>query len=382
MFNRILSGKILLLLIIVIVSGITVLGCAPTGAQPKGWSGGTIADGTLFLGSMEGKVAAVNISTHVRLWPDVLLETKPAGGGLSGGLSCTPTSTRVAIYGTPAVAGGLVYVSGYNGKVYAFSSSSGTLRWVYPRQGNLQPIIGGPIVSQGKVYFGCSDGKVYALDAANGDWIWEFPTGDKIWSTPTIDGGTLYISSFDKKIYALDVTTGKKKWEFETQGAITSTPLVYNNTIYTGSFDRYLYAVDATDGSLIWKSKAEADSWFWANPVICNNTVHAPCLDGKIYILNAGSGDIINTIDLGSPICSSPVLVDDLLIIASEEGVIYAIDTRSFQKSELKNLGEKIYASLCASDETVYIHTQKHETLYALNAQTGVVLWSLPLTSK
>ena len=63
----------------------------------------------------------------------------------------------------------MVYIGGYNGRVYAVSSSTGALRWVYPREGNLEPIVGGVAVSQGKVYFGCSGGKVYALDATTGD---------------------------------------------------------------------------------------------------------------------------------------------------------------------------------------------------------------------
>ncbi|GAI09624.1 unnamed protein product, partial [marine sediment metagenome] len=56
MSNRLLTGKVLLLLvmIVVLIGGAAASGCARTGAVPKGWSGVTIADGTLFLGSMEG----------------------------------------------------------------------------------------------------------------------------------------------------------------------------------------------------------------------------------------------------------------------------------------------------------------------------------------
>jgi len=373
--NRVLLGKVLLFLVILLVSGLGVFGCVGRGAIPKGWSGGVVADDTLFLGSMEGKLVAVNISDGSRLWPDVLLETEPTGGGFG----CAPASTAVAIYGSPAVAEELVYVAGYNGKIYAFSSSSGALRWVYPRDGNLQPVVGGTVVSQGRVYFGCSDGKVYALDAETGDKEWDFPTGDKIWSTPVIDGDTLFIASFDKKLYALSVANGSKKWEFETEGAIACTPLVYNNTIYIGSFDRHLYAVNAADGSLVWKSEVKADNWFWTKPVICNNTVYAGCLDGKVYILNAETGDeVVDAIDLGSPISSSPVLVDDSVIIASEDGRIWAIDTSNNQKSEFKNLEEKINAPLCASDGVVYVHTQKG-ILYDVDAQTGAVRQLYPI---
>jgi len=371
--NKILLVKVLLFLVILLVSGLTGFGCAGTGTIPKGWSGGVVVDDTLFLGSMEGKVVAIDVLSHTRLW-EVPLETSEQA---AGGFGCAPASTAVAIYGSPAVAEELVYVGGYNGKIYAFSVGKDEPRWVYPREGNLQPIVGGAIVSQGKLYFGCSDGKVYALDAAEGYKQWEFQTGDKIWSTPAIDGDTLFIGSFDKKLYALSATDGSKKWEFETGGAITSTPLVYDNTIYIGSFDRHFYAVDATDGSLKWRSEVEAGSWFWAKPVAYNGVIYAGSLDHKVYILNAETGEeVVDAINLGSPISSSPVLVDDSVIIASEDGRVWTIDTSNNQQSELKNLEEKIYASLCASDGVVYIHTSEGE-LHALNAQSGTKLWSL-----
>jgi len=376
--NRILLGKVLLFVVILLVSGLGAFGCVGRGAVPKGWSGGVVADDTLFLGSMEGKLVAIDMPSHSRLW-EVPLETLEEGGGFG----CAPSSTAVAIYGSPVVAEELVYVGGYNGKIYAFSVGKDEPRWVYPREGNLDgSIVGGLVVSQGKAYVGCSDGKVYALDAAEGYKEWEFQTGDKIWSTPVIDGDTLYICSFDKKLYALSATDGSKKWEFETGGAIASTPLVYNNTVYIGSFDRYLYAVDATDGSLVWKSEVKADNWFWTRTVICNNTLYVGCLDDKVYVLNAETGDeAVSPFDLGSPVCSWPVLVDGAVIIASEDGRIWAIDTSNNQQSELVNLEEKIYAPLCASNGVVYIHTQKDETLYALNAEEKVILWSIPLSS-
>jgi len=43
---------------------------------------------------------------------------------------------------------------------------------------------------------------------------------------------------------------------------------------------------------------------------------------------------------------------------------------------------EDTSAPLYTRDGVVYVHTLKNETLYALNAETGVKLWSLLLGSK
>lgn len=382
--NKRLWGKISLLLAILIVVGVAVSGCYGRN-QPRGWSGATVVDDTLFVASVEGRLVALNASDGSRLWPDSVLGT---------------SESKTAIYGTPAVEGELVYLGGYNGKVYAVTAGSGAVRWAYPREGNLEPIVGGVVVSQGRVYFGSSDGKVYTLDAATGDKVRQpFQTGDKIWSTPTIDGETIYVTSLDNKLYALNTANGSERWRFEAGGAIISTPLVYDNTVYIGSFDGHFYAVDAADGSLRWRSEIEATSWFWAKPVVYNNVIYAPCLDGKVYILDAKSGhEVIDAIDLGSPISSGPVVVNGKVIIASQEGKVYSVDASNNQKGppiidvreEIKEIPKdnerEICAPLGAADEVVYIHAQNPkkntDTLYALNVETGVTLWSLSLSSK
>jgi outer membrane protein assembly factor BamB len=369
--------KTSLLLAILLLGGLVFSGCRGLGSVPKGWSGGAIADGILFVGSMEGGLVAANATDGSRLWA-VSLETGPSAGGFG----CAPTSTAVAIYGSPVVAEDLVYVGGYDGKVYAFALDRDEPRWVYPRQGDIGgPIVGGTIVSQGKVYFGTADGKVYALDAAEGykEEGWPFEIGDKIWSTPAIDGDTLYIGSFDKKLYALNVADGSKKWEFETEGAIVSTPLVHNNTVYIGSFDRYLYALAATDGRLRWKFMAE--NWFWAKPVVYNDTIYAACLDGKVYALDAESGRKLVEFDLGSPISSSPILVGESIVVATQDGVIYRIDTGNKQKklvdlkkddSNEEKKNKRVDAPLAASQGSVYVHTTE-DALYAVDVQSGAI---------
>jgi outer membrane protein assembly factor BamB len=151
-----------------------------------------------------------------------------------------------------------------------------------------------------------------------------------------------------------------------------------------------MYAVNVADGSLRWKFSG--GNWFWARAVALNNTVYAPCLDGKVYALNAESGSKVVEFNLGSPISSSPVLVNSLIIVATGEGGIFSIDTGINQKRQLVNVKEladedlTVNSPLVASEGIVYVHaqTKKHGSLlYALNAQTGLDLWHYsPQSSK
>ena len=355
----------------------TATGCYGT-APAKGWSGVAIADGRLYVGSLNGKLIGMEETNGNRLFNDLTLETATSGGLLG----CGGSPVTVAIYGTPVISGDTVFVAGYNGKLYSIDATKGIKGWSFQPERGVQQIIGGLALGQNTLFFGTTGGYVYSVDAEKSSQNWEFKAGNKIWATPLLDNDTLYIGSFDKKLYALNVSDGKEKWQFQTGGAIIATPVLQDNTLYFGALDRCFYAVDATSGALKWKSPVIAAKWFWANPLIVNNVIYAPNMDGKVYVLNAANGQlVIDPIDIGSPLSSSPILVGSKIILGAQDGKVWSIDTVTNLKNPLvdKSLG-KIYASLSADGNTIFICTQGN-TLYALNADTGVVLWSKSLSS-
>jgi len=373
-------GRLILLVILILAVSLVGFGCVK-GLAPIGWSGGIVSDGSLFVGSKEGRLVAVNLADESRLWAEPLKPVSstgffgcsPAMGGGCGGAS------RVAIYGTPVIYEDLVYIAGYNGKIYAYNATSLGLRWVYPRESNLKPFVGGIAVFGDKLYIGGEDGKVYAFDAATGDLVWEFQTDDKIWGTPTLYNDTLYIGSFDKKLYALDAADGSLKWYFTAEGSVIATPLVYNDVLYIGSFDRHMYALNAFDGSLKWKFMGE--NWFWAEPVVVNDVIYAPCLDGKVYLLKAGNGAKVDEYDMDGSVSSRPVVVDGSVIITTRKGVVYSIATDTREIRQMADFEEDVDGPLTEYGGIVYIHTADL-SLQRINAATGAILRPVSLESQ
>lgn len=361
--------------IVLLLVGLVFTGCTGRTTIPKGWSGGTVDGNNLYVGTMDGRLIAVNTDNGSRLWATEQLKM----AATSTGFGCAQAPTTVAIYGSPAVSDNLVYVGGYNGRVYAFAVGKEKPR-VYPSEDTTigGSIVGGVIVAQGKAFFGTSNGTVYALPAAGGfeawteKWkaVWTFQTGSKIWSTPAVAGDTVFIGTFGKKLYALNIADGTKKWEFKAEGAIVATPVVDGNTVYIGSFDRNLYALDTATGSLKWKFMA--GNWFWAKPVVYNGVIYAASLDHKVYVLKTDTGEKVTEFDLNSPISSSLVLVGNSVVVATEDGVLYALDTGTYEKRELASLGEKVFASLSAGQGSVFIHTAT-DALYAVDAASGAL---------
>jgi outer membrane protein assembly factor BamB len=370
-----------LLLIVVITLGVFLSGCVQ-GLVPVGWSGGVVTNDVLYVGSTEGRMVMIDVKDESMQWSNQITAAS------KGGLSCIPYAGSggcsggggVAIYGTPVVSGELVYMAGYNGRIYAYTADSLASRWVYPREGYLEPFVGGIAVKGGYLFIGCTDGNVYSLDAETGDPLWTYKTDNKIWATPAVDEDTIYIGSFNEKFYAFNLSGNEPKWVFDNEGelgAVISEPLIYDDMVYFGSLDKNLYGLDKETGKLKWKY--EGNNWFWAKPVIYNGKIYAGCLDNMIYVLDANNGNWITEYDMGSPLSSSPIIIDGAVIFASKKGVIASIDTETGILNRLAALEDvQIQGPLTGHDGIIYVHTQDKK-MHRINAINGSILRTIDL---
>jgi len=101
---------------------------------------------------------------------------------------------------SPAVVDGTVYVGSMDGSVYAIDAADGTEQWVFETDNG---VFSSPVVVEDTVYVGSWDNRVYALSASDGSEQWSFGTGDLVISSPAVAGGTVYAGSYDNHVYAL-----------------------------------------------------------------------------------------------------------------------------------------------------------------------------------
>jgi hypothetical protein len=138
------------------------------------------------------------------------------------GVAWTAT-TGNAIYSSPAVANGVVYVGSNDHKLYAFDAAgvtgcSGSPKTCLPLwTGSTTDIIfSSPAVANGVVYIGSDDNKLYAFDAAGITGcsgspktctpLWTGATGNYIrFSSPAVANGVVYVGSDDAKLYAFSL---------------------------------------------------------------------------------------------------------------------------------------------------------------------------------
>jgi len=179
-----------------------------------------VADGMVFVGSLDGYLYALNAMTGELRW-------KYASG---------------RIWGSPALADGLVFFGAELGGG-ALSMSTGEVVWTSPYM--YYAIT--PAVAYGKVFVNPNDGKFYALDELTGAVVWNVtigPVGYLSRSSPAVADNMVFVGSANGKVYALNATTGVTVWSYQTPDWVTSSPAIANGMVFVGaaSRDRHIYA--------------------------------------------------------------------------------------------------------------------------------------------
>lgn len=267
------------------------------------WSSPAVTGDTVYIGSSDGYVYALNASTGSTVW------TYATGG---------------EVRSSPAVFAGIVYVGSMDNKVYALSASTGSLIWSYVTGNDTDS---SPAVFGGVVYIGSLDGNVYALNASNGAVLWSYATGSNVVSSPAVVSGVVYVGSMDHNVYALNASTGAIVWSYTTGGGVYSPPAVVGGVVYVGSWDYSVYALNASSGVRLWSYAT--GNYANACPAVDGKTVYVGSRDGNVYALNASSGALVWSFTTGNTIGSSPAIVDGVIYIGSTDGKIYALNASS-----------------------------------------------------
>ncbi len=228
--------------------------------------------------------------------------------------------TGDGVRSSPAIGtDGTVYVGSYDRKLYAINGKSGVKLWEFETGSYVfsSPAIG----SDGTVYVGSGDKKLYAINGKTGDKLWEFQTGAEVNSSPAIGSdGTVYVGSSDNKLYAINGKSGVKLWEFETGGSVRSSPAIGSDgTVYVGSYDNKLYAINGKSGVKLWEFETGGN--VTSSPAIgSDGTVYVGSSDYKLYAINGKSGVKLWEFETGGFVLPSPAIGSDGTVYVGSVG--------------------------------------------------------------
>jgi outer membrane protein assembly factor BamB len=302
-----------------------------------------VANGTVYFGSYDGNVYAIDAGTGALIWqfssPQSYFYSSPAvangivyiGGG-DNYMHAIDASTGVSIWefqilhsaivSSPVVVNGIVYFGSTDSSIYALNAATGALEWQFVTG---KSVLSSPAVANGIVYIGSEDGNLYALSASTGTAIWTLPTGNALGdSSPAVSGNVVYFGAFGNPegiLYALDASTGAILWQSMTSSSIDSTPAVANGLVYITSYDGYVYAFNSTSGALKWKHQCNCAR---SSPAVANGVLYVGSIDNHLYALNASTGAALKTFATLYQIFSSPAVVNGTVYVGSDDRGMYA----------------------------------------------------------
>ncbi len=261
-----------------------------------------------------------------------------------------------------------------------------SLRWTFDAGA---AIYSSPVVAYGRVYVGARDKKLYCLDAFTGALLWSFTAEDWIDATPAVADGRVFVASRDGNLYAFDALTGALQWSYKTSSRDVASAVFYAGEVYaaTGNPKRLLYVLDARTGA------------FHRSVTLSQFTASSPVLDknaGLVYLgTNDGRYGAWNTTltpkwpapvqTKGNISFATPSLSGGKLLAApgDDDYTLHAYNPASGAQvwaSPALSLASAQVTSVAVSTDTVYVGAgQSPYTLYALSLSAGSIKWSLPL---
>ena len=278
------------------------------------------------------------------------------------------------IAGAPVIGpDGTIYVGAVDGTFNALDRHA-KLRWSYICDA---PIFSTAAVSQtGKVFIGCDDDTLLAF-SIDGTLRWTYRMKQDVDSAPVIaDDGTVFVGG--SGLHALD-GDGKKRFKVWLGGHVTASPAVRpDGGIAVGSHDHRFYTV-LPDGTVsgVFDTKGPIHG---PAAALTNNDVVFGSDDGHIYRL-AGTGGLRWKLKTAGPVRAGFAVTEDekRLFAASMDGAVYALNAETGAVVWKTETGRGIKASpMLDSEGMLYVGSRDHH-MYALNAADGEIVWRLDL---
>lgn len=347
----------------------------------KAWSTPVVEGDRIFVttGVVTGEklhleAHAFRLADGKEIWKQVVF-AKPAGSIHTKNSHASPT---------PIIADGRLYLHfGHEGTA-ALDATDGKILWTQtgltyaPVHGNG----GSPVLHRDGLIFACdgaADPFVAALDKNSGEVLWKTPRAIEVkakfsFSTPLlieINGAPQAVIPASGAVVAYDPADGKEIWRFRYgEGySVVPRPLYHDGTLYVCSgFGRaVLFAIkadgkgDVTDTHLVWKDDKAIPKE--SSPILVDDLLYVNDDKGILSCFVAATGEEIyrERLDGQGGYSASPVYAGGHLFFHNGSGMTTVIKPgRTFTKVAENSLGEPGLSSFAVVNDGFLVRTENH----------------------
>ncbi len=200
-----------------VAQGVTFDRLRDARTEPQNW--------LTYYGAYDGQ----RYSALDQITTNNVAQLKPAWVFQAGVVGLVATPATYSFEAAPIVVDGVMYVSGWDGYVWALDAANGKLLWQYKHSVPLDvPLCCGNVnrgvaVASGKIFVATANGHVVALDAVSGKPVWsqvfaDVRAGESATLAPLVIKNLVLVGSSGAEygvrghIDAFDVESGKRVW--------------------------------------------------------------------------------------------------------------------------------------------------------------------------
>lgn len=234
---------------------------------------------------------------------------------------------------------------------------------------------------------------VQALNAETGALYWSFP-GDTeeeglgpFYTPPTYIedygayGALIFAGFNDQTVYALTLgessdATPNELWRFSgAEGQYVGGGTVADSKYIIGNGDGSVYALSLENGDKVWDFATE--DRVWATPVVVGDVVYVASLDHHLYAVDIQSGNELWNLEFEGALSATPVAVGDRLWIGDFTSKLYEIDLTAGEVVWQFEASDWLWATPLLNGSTLYV-SDVSGNVYALDVETREMLWNEP----
>ena len=281
-----------------------------------------IAEGTVYVGSLEGYLYAINLENGQ-------LEWKYQASG--------------EVKSSPTVFSNVVYFGDGMGVFHAVDGQTGKGRWTFQTEAE---IISSANVAQDRLLFGSYDQFLYCLSAKDGSLVWKLETEGYVHGTPAIINGAVVISGCDGYLRVINITDGVEQQKIALGDYVAASSAILNNRVYAGTFGNQVLCAGLENSEILWwYEHPERNFPFYASAAVTADLVVIGGRDKMVHALQPATGQLLWTYPAKSRVDSSPVIVGERVFFGTMGGELVGLNLSSGEKVWEFVIGAAITAS-------------------------------------
>lgn len=311
-----------------------------------------VSQGSVTTASSDGDIVSLDIATGRERWRAQAQTDLAAFVGSDGRFAAVVTQANELltfdqgkllwrerqpgrVITAPLVAGERVFVQAVDRSVRAYDALDGRWLWQYQRPGGepLALATSGAISAFRDTLLVGQGARLVGLDPLKGTVRFDVNVGtprgtneverlaDLVGPLARVDDEAC-VRAFQLSVSCLELNRGSVRWT-RPQAGTQAVAADENVVVGADSADR-LNAWKAENGDILWRVDRFTYRGLSA-PVIWDKRVAVADHDGYLHLLAVDDGRTLARIELDGPLVAAPVVVDQLLLVATRKGTVYAL---------------------------------------------------------